>query len=58
MSEQIERQLELTMEEAKEMVARNRAFENLCAHPDFDLLIHQYYFKDEASRLVMLRAKY
>lgn len=48
--------LELSMEQAKAIVARSEAFERLIKNPDFDTLIHEYYFKEEAARLVMMKS--
>lgn len=54
-NEQIE-QLELNIEDAKEIVSRKRAVENLLKNDDFKKVITEGYFKDEASRLVLLKA--
>lgn len=53
--EQLQR-IELTIEEAKDNIERMNALERLFDNKDFKKLILDGYFKEEASRLVMLRA--
>jgi hypothetical protein len=49
-------QIEVSMEEARKIIDRGEMMERLIKIPDFDKLIHEHYFKEEASRLVLLRA--
>lgn len=55
MSEQI-KQLELSIEEAKEMIALGDAIEKLYKNTYFKKVILEGYFKDEAIRLVMAKS--
>jgi hypothetical protein len=54
-NDQIE-QIELNIEDAKQVVARKRAVEALLKNPSFKKVITEGYFKEEASRLVLLKA--
>lgn len=49
-------QIELSIEAAKEIVARGHMAERLADNPDFKKIILEGYFRDEASRLVLLLA--
>ena len=49
-------QVELDIDAAKKAVQLQKALRNLSKNKDFELLIEQNYFIDEASRLVLLRA--
>lgn len=49
-------QIELSKEEAQKTVKMGQCMERLITNPDFDELIHEHYFKNEASRLVLLKA--
>lgn len=54
-NDQIE-QIELNIEDAKQIVARKQSVENLLKNTHFKRVITEGYFKDEASRLVLLKA--
>lgn len=49
-------QIELSKEEAQKVIRLGECMERLVTNPDFDKLIHENYFKEEASRLVLLKA--
>ena len=49
-------QINLTIEEAEKQIAKMDALDRLRENKDFQLLIENGYFKDEASRLVLLKA--
>ena len=49
-------QVEINIEQAKAMIDNMKALERLTANKDFNNLIIEGYFKEEASRLVLLRA--
>lgn len=53
--EQIE-QIELSIEQAKGMVDNMKSLRNLTNNPDFKNIILDGYFRDEASRVVLLKA--
>ena len=53
MSEQI-LEVEMTINEARERVDRGKMAERLALVPEFKKLILEGYFRDEASRLVLL----
>lgn len=48
--------VQLSLEEAMHVVEVGEAIERLKKNKDFKLVIHEGYFRDEASRLVMLTA--
>lgn len=54
MSEQTQA-LEISIETAKEGIAKNDALNRLSRNKDFQLLIDTGYFRDTAARLVLLR---
>ena len=54
-NDQIE-QIELNIEDAKQIVSRKRAVESLLKNASFKKVITEGYFKEEASRLVLLKA--
>lgn len=49
-------QIDISIEQAKETIAMKKALDNLTDNPDFIKIIIDGYLKDEALRLVMLRA--
>lgn len=49
-------EVELSIEHARELIARKEAVERLFSNKDFKTIIETGYFKDEASRLVLLSA--
>lgn len=49
-------QLEVTMDEAKKLIAKKVVFERLLKNKDFQEIFDEGYFKEEPSRLVCLRA--
>lgn len=49
-------QVEVSLTEANEAIEMRNALLRLSENEDFKKIIHQKYFKDEASRLVLLRA--
>ena len=55
MSEQI-KQLEMSIDEAKELIALGESIERLYKNKDFKKVILEGYFKDEAVRLVMSKS--
>ena len=54
-NEQLE-QIELSIENAKKLVSRKDAVNALLDNPQFKTIITDGYFKEEASRLVLLKA--
>ena len=48
--------IEVSMEEARKVIADGEAFERLRQNPDFERIIHEMYFKEEPNRLVMLKS--
>lgn len=48
--------IELSLSEAERLVALGKAIERLNKNPDFQKVILDGYFRDEASRLTMLTA--
>lgn len=52
--QQIE-QVEIGIEEAKHAIEMLKTLNRLQAHPDFQKIITEGYFKEEASRVVLLR---
>lgn len=53
--EQIE-SIEITLDQAKKTVERKKAMDRLIENKDWKALMDQDYFKEEASRLVLLKA--
>lgn len=49
-------EIEITIEEAKAKIARRDLVLRLQENPDFKELITEGYFRDEAARVVMLKA--
>ena len=49
-------QIEISIEQAKNKVARHESFVRLSKNKDFINIIENGYFKDEAIRLVMARS--
>lgn len=49
-------QIEVSIEMAKEAIEHKKALERLTVNPDFIAIIREGYFKEEASRLVLLKA--
>lgn len=54
-TQQIE-QVELSITNAQAAVEAMNSLDRLGSNPDFKKLIHEGYFKEEASRLVLLKA--
>ena len=54
-SEQLEH-IEISIEQAKKLIDNKNALIRLTDNPDFKLLVLEGYFKEEASRLVLLKA--
>lgn len=52
--QQIE-QIEISLEHAKKAIARMEALDRLYKNKDFQQIITEGYFRDEASRLVLLK---
>ena len=50
-------EIELNIEVAKKFVATGKALERLTDNEDFITIIRNGYFKEEAARLVMLKAE-
>lgn len=48
-------QIELSIEQRKQSIARHDALLRLQDNPDFQVLVAQGYFKDEACRLVLTK---
>jgi hypothetical protein len=55
LNEQLET-IELSIEQAKGMIAKLEAAQRLITNKDFTLLVDEGYFRDEASRLVLLKS--
>lgn len=55
-AEQQLHEIEVSIEQAKQHVAVKDALGRLSANPDFNKIVLEGYFKDEAVRLVQLRA--
>ena len=55
MSNEVEA-IQIDMEKAKSLVSKGEALDRLANHPDFITVISDGYFKDEAVRLVGLKA--
>lgn len=55
LDQQIE-QIEISIEEAKNLVEESKSLDRLTNNKDFKKLILDKYFKEEASRLVLLKA--
>lgn len=51
-----EEQIQITIEQAKEMVALGEAIQRLQRNADFQLVIDKGYFEKEAIRLVLLKS--
>ena len=49
-------QIEVTMEQTKKVIAKKACLTRLRKNKDFKELIEEGYFKDESSRLVLLKA--
>ncbi len=49
-------QIQISIEECKEKIALGECLKRLSKNRDFKKLIEQCYFKDEAHRLVMIKA--
>lgn len=56
MSEEHLQQLEVSIEEAKAHIETRAALARLSSNPDFEKIVLEGYLKDEAVRLVQLRA--
>lgn len=54
--EQIQ-EIEVSMAEAKKVLALGEALKRLQRDPDYKLVVSEEYFKEEASRLTMLTAE-
>jgi hypothetical protein len=52
--EQIEQQIEISIDQAKEIIERKEKMERLLQNPDFKAVFSEGYFRDEAARLVSL----
>lgn len=50
------KEIEVTIEQCKEVVERGKALERLLNHPDFNSLIMKDYMEREAHRLTLLLA--
>lgn len=48
-------EIEIEIEQAREMIKRKDALDRLCKNADFQLVIQKGYFEDEAVRLVHLK---
>lgn len=48
-------EIEIEIEQAREMIKRKEALDRLYKNPDFQLVIQKGYFEDEAVRLVHLK---
>lgn len=55
LTQQIE-QIEINIERARDLISRADALDRLGSNPDFIRIIDEGYFKDEAVRLVHLKA--
>lgn len=55
-TEQQLEQVEISIEQAKEAIAKRDALVRLTANPDFKKIVLEGYFEKEASRLVLLKA--
>ena len=53
--EQIET-IDITIEQAQEVIGGMESMQNLMNNPDFIKIVTEGYFKDEASRLVLVKA--
>lgn len=51
-------EIEVKINEAKEVIERKKALMRLTDNKDFKSIVLDGYFKDEASRLVLLKADY
>jgi len=54
--EQIEQQIEISIDQAKQIIERKEQMERLLQNPDFKAVFSEGYFRDEAARLVSLLA--
>ena len=52
--EQVEKQIEISIEAAQDAVAKKNAVGALFINPDFRLVFEELYFKEEPARLVSL----
>jgi hypothetical protein len=50
------KQIEVTIEQCKEVVERGKSLERLLEHPDFNALIMKDYMEREAHRLTLMLA--
>lgn len=50
------KEIEVTIEQCKEVVERGKALERLLQHPDFNAIIMKDYMEREAHRLTLLLA--
>lgn len=50
------KQVEVTIAETKKMITLAKTLEKLSTNKDFIAVMHEAYFKDEACRLVYLKA--
>lgn len=50
-------EIDLSIEQAKELIELGKALDRLLVGPDFKLVVLDGYFKDEASRVVLMKAE-
>lgn len=55
MSNDMLESIEISIEQAEQLIAKKEALTRLTANPDFKTLVLEGYFKEEASRLVLLK---